>query len=343
MKQRFLRFLISGLFILMPGMILGPNPAQVANGQTRGTMAAPCDRACLQGFVDRYLDALVAHDPSRLPVAKSVKYTENTAQMPLGDGLWVGASEGPATFKIYALDPVAHQAGLLGVMQEFGKPVLLVLRLKIENGQITEIEHIVYRDVPKTSMPNLVTPRPGLVESVPPAERVPRQEMVRVALSYFDSIEQSNGNLAPFADDCERHENGMQTTSIKAPQPSPIDSSDVAGNQAFAKIGALGCRDGMNTHAFSYITRIQPRRPLIVDEELGLVFTFPMFNHRGKVRSIKIVGVPGVDTLAMPFAPFNLEAGEIFKIRRGQIHEVEAAGFTLPYNSKTGWEAEDAR
>ena len=335
--------MISGLFILMAVMILGPNLARVANGQTRGTMAAPCDRACLQGFVDRYLDALVAHDPSRLPVAKSVKYTENTAQMPLGDGLWVGASEGPTTFKIYALDPVAHQAGLMGVMQEFGKPVVLVLRLKIEDGQITEIEHIVYRDVPKTSMPNLVTPRPGLVESVPPAERVPRQEMVRIAVSYFDSIEQSNGNLAPFADDCERHENGMQTTSIKAPQPSPIDSSDVAGNQAFAKIGALGCRDGMNTHAFSYITRIRPRRPLIVDEELGLVFTFPMFNHRGKVRSIKIVGVPGVDTLAMPFAPFNLEAGEIFKISRGQIHEIEAAGFTLPYNSKTGWETEDAR
>ena len=343
MKQRFLRCMISGLSILMAGIIPSPNLARAANDQTGGTMAAPCDRECLRGFVDRYLDAMVAHDPSRLPVAKSVKYTENTAQMPLGDGLWVGASEGPSTFKIYALDPVAYQAGLMGVMKEVEKPVILVLRLKVENGQITEIEHIVYRNVPKTSMPNLATPRAGLVEPVPPAERVPRQEMVRIALSYFDSIEQSNGNVAPFADDCERHENGMQTTSIKTPQPSPIDSSDAAGNAGFAKIGALGCRDGMNTHVFSYITRIQPRRPLVVDEELGLVFTFPMFNHRGAVRSIKVVGVPGVDTIPMPFAPFNLSAGEIFKIRRGQIHEIEAAGFTLPYNSKTGWEAEDAR
>ena len=340
-----LRVLMLGMVAILPACLLAnySNTANAAKSDESAARGAACDRACLQGFVDRYLDALVAHDPSRLPVAKSVKYTENTAQMPLGDGLWVGASEGPATFKIYALDPVAHQAGLMGVMQEFGKPVILVLRLKVENGQITEIEHIVIRDLRSTSMPNLVTPRPGLVESVPPAERVPRQEMVRIAESYFDSIEQSNGNLAPFADDCERHENGMQTTTNKTPQPSPLDSSDAAENEAFAKIGALGCRDSINTHILSYISRIRPRRPLIVDEEMGLVFTFPMFHHRGNVRSIKIVGVPGVDKVAMPFGPIDLEAGEIFKIRRGQIHEIEAAGFLLPYNSKTGWEAEDAR
>ena len=330
--------------ILSAGMLANySNAADAAKSDESARMGAACDRACLQGFVNRYLDALVAHDPSRLPIAKSVKYTENTAQMPLGDGLWVGASERPATFEIYALDPAAHQAGFMGVMKEFGKPVILVLRLKVENGQISDIEHIVARDLRPASMHNLVTPRPGFVEPVPPAERVPRQEMVRIAESYFDAIEQSNGNLAPFADDCERHENGMQTTTNKTPQPGPLDSSNAAENEALAKIGALGCRDSMNTHFFSYITRVRPRRPLIVDEEMGLVYTFPMFRHRGIVRSIKIVGVPGVDKVAMPFGPIDLEAGEVFKIRRGQIHEVEAAGFLLPYNSKTGWEAEDAR
>ncbi len=334
-----------GIVTILPISLLASysNAANAAKSDGSAATEAACDRACLQGFIDRYLDALVAHDPSSLPVAKWLKYTENTAQMPLGDGLWVGASERPATFKIYALDPVAHQAGFMGVMKEFGKPVILVLRLKVENGQITEIEHVVVRGLRPADMPNLVTPRSGLVEPVPPAERVPRQEMVRIAESYFDSIEQSNGNVAPFADDCERHENGMQTTTNKTPQPPIFDSGDVAGNEAFAKIGALGCRDSLNTHALSYISRIRPRRPLIVDEEMGLVFTFPMFRHRGNVRQIKVVGVPGVDTIAMPFGPIDLEAGEIFKIRRGQIHEIEAAGFLLPYNSKTGWEAEDAR
>ena len=39
--------------------------------------AKGCDRACLQGFVDSYLDAMAKHDPSKLPVAASVKFTEN--------------------------------------------------------------------------------------------------------------------------------------------------------------------------------------------------------------------------------------------------------------------------
>ena len=28
----------------------------------------------------------------------------------------------------------------------------------------------------------------------------------------------------------------------------------------------------------------------------------------------------------------------IFKIRDGKIHEIEAMGFSIPYDSKTGWE-----
>lgn len=63
-----------------------------------------------------------------------------------------------------------------------------------------------------------------------------------------------------------------------------------------------------------------------------------MFVHRGNVRSIDIVGVPGVGTIQRPFGPINLQAGEIFKISGGKIHEIEANGFLLPYGSGSGWE-----
>jgi len=100
-----------------------------------------------------------------------------------------------------------------------------------------------------------------------------------------------------------------------------------------------GCRDNINTRALSYITRIRPRRLIIIDEEKGLVFGFPMFVHRGNVREIKIVGIPGLDTLQMKgLGTSDLEAGETFKIRGGKIHEIEAMGFILPYGSKTSWE-----
>ena len=302
--------------------------------------SSDCNATCLTNMADQYVAALVKHDPSGLPLAPGYKFTENTAAIQIGDGLWVGASEAPTTFKIYVVDPVSAQVGLYCVMKEFNKPILLALRLKVEESKITEIEHVVVRDLRAAGMPNLVTPRPGLVETIPVAQRVSREEMYRVADSYFDSIEQSNGDLAPFADDCVRHENGMQTTTNATPRPTPLEAATAgpAANPSFAKIGALGCHDAMNTHVLSYITKIRPRRLIIIDEERGLVFGFPMFVHRGNVRQIKITGVPGVDTIPMNFGPIDLQAAEIFAIRNGKIHEIEALGFLLPYNSKTGWE-----
>jgi hypothetical protein len=283
---------------------------------------------------------MVKHDPSGLPLALDYKYTENTAEIKLGDGLWVGASEGPTTFNFYAADPISKQIGVYCVMKEFDKPIILALRLKVEEGKITEIEHVVVRDIRPVGMANLVTPRPGLLETIPPDERVSRDEMYRIADSYFDSIEQSNGDLAPYADDCVRHENGMQTTTNKASTTTPLTSAVTGPGMAaaMAKIGALGCHDSMNTHGLSYITKIRPRRLIIIDEEKGLVFGFPMFVHRGNVRQIRIMGVPGVDTIPMNFGPIDLQAAEVFAIRNGKIHEIEAMGYLLPYNAKTGWE-----
>ncbi len=60
-----------------------------------------CNRVLPQGYADQYLAALVAHDPSRLPLARQVKFTENGQQLQLGDGLW-GTASGIGNYKIYA-------------------------------------------------------------------------------------------------------------------------------------------------------------------------------------------------------------------------------------------------
>jgi hypothetical protein len=68
--------------------------------------AQTCDRRCLVDLMKNYLAALVAHNPGAVPFDKDVKFTENTANIPVGDGLWVTASGGPSEFQIYAADPV---------------------------------------------------------------------------------------------------------------------------------------------------------------------------------------------------------------------------------------------
>jgi hypothetical protein len=287
----------------------------------------PCDRTCLKALVDSYLAALVAHDPSRVPLASNLEFVENTVPLHAGDGFWKTASALPTTFKIYVPDPVAEQVGFIGVMQEGDQTVELGLRLKVHKGKITVAEHLVARQLRPTSLPNLQAPRPGLLAVVPPAERSSREELLKIGATYYDALVNSDGHAAPFADDCLRRENGMQTTG------NPPPATPGRGT-----MGAMGCAAQLDTRVMSYIKRIEPRRVEIADVETGLVFGLSQFRHPMEEKSLKIVGVPGVDSVDMPFKPFDLPAAHIFKVSGGRIHEIEALGFTMPYNSRTGWE-----
>ena len=289
--------------------------------------AAQCDRACLLMTTYIYLAGLVAHDPSIVKFSPDVKFVENTVPMKPGDGLWKTASAIPTTFKIYVPDTVSQEVGFLGVMQENDRPIEIALRLKIRDGQIVEAEHLIARNVRDTSLPNLQLPRPGLLASVPADQRVPRDQMLKIGLSYYDALVNSDGHAAPFADDCIRRENGFQTTG------NPPPATPGRGT-----MGAMGCTAQLDTRVMSYIKRIEPRRVEIADSETGLVFGLSQFRHPMEEKTLKIVGVPGVDHVDMNFNPFDLPAAHIFKVSGGEIHEIEALGFMMPYNSKTGWE-----
>src|SRR5690348_12325848 len=322
-------FAVAALFLLITSASAAP---------VGGGVAPPCDRACMRGLVDRYLAALVSHNPAGLPLNRDVKFTENTARLKVGtEGLWVGASELPTGFRIYAIDVGAGQAGFYGVMKERGRPLIIALRLKVVNGQITEIEHVLARGLRAETVKNLAIPRPEFTTMLPRASRLPRQQMVNIADSYFEAIEHANGKLAPFADDCVRRENGGQTTHNAKPVPWPVPLGSKAADDAMAYIGTLSCSDQLDTHVMDFITRLWPRRHEIVDEELGLVFSFPMFQHRGGSGTLKVYNVPGVDSLPLGGSSSNMQAGEIFKIDHGHIAAVEAMGAQLPYGTKSGW------
>jgi hypothetical protein len=304
-----------------------------------GVGARPaCDRSCLTSLVDSYLAALVRHDATGLPLNRDVKFTENTARLKVGsEGLWVAASEAPTGPKIYAADVSSGQVGFYGVMKERDKPLIIALRLKVVNGLITEIEQVLARNLRADAVANMARPRPEFATALPAANRLPRAQMVNIADSYFEAIEQANGKLAPFADDCVRRENGGQTTHNAKPVPWPVPLGSKAADDAMAYIGTLSCSDQLDTHVMDFITRLWPRRHEVVDEELGIVFSFPMFNHRGGSGTVKIYNVPGIDSLPLGGSSSSMQAGELFKIDRGRIVAVEAMGAQLPYGTKSGW------
>ena len=109
-----------------------------------GPIPLRCDRACLERIVDQYLDAVVAHDPKRLPLSADVKYTENSQVVAVGDGFWKTA-QGIGNYKHYFADPEFGQVAFMGTMREADTPLLFSLRLRIELGRITEIETVYFR------------------------------------------------------------------------------------------------------------------------------------------------------------------------------------------------------
>ena len=308
-----------------------------------------CDRACLQNIADAYVAALVAHDPSKAPMAPDAKFTEQAKVLSVGDGLWKSAVAGPTTFKIPVPDPVSGQIGEILMMKASasafpappgrGAPpdpnapadIQLALRLKVVNRKIAEAEHVIARIVAPNQLNALKTPRAAFAQAVPAAERNPRNILLLIGNSYYDALTQNNGELAPFAADCGRRENGMHTAGVGRPAdapPPPAGFDDVPND----------CAGQLTSRAMSYINSIDLRRIWIADEEHGLVFGLTMFRHPMEQKTITVLKKDGTTSeRPMNFNAFDLEAAHIFKIWGGKIHEIEAMGFTLPLYSKNGW------
>lgn len=323
-------FLDAKIAAARPGPQQGPAPAW------NPSAIKECDRACLVGIMDGYMNAIFKHDPKAVPpLALDVRMTENTGQMDVGEGrLWRSHVE-PTSFKIYVADPVAGQVAEQARLKIEGRDALVAVRLKIDRGKILEIEQLWDTNINQAAIPLLTTPRETLVNDVPASQRTSREVMIRAANSYFDALEGDDGSIAAFADDCVRHENGYQTVNNPPPggrmMPAPMlpDPNTEAGKKQL-EFSMMTCKQQIDSKTFAYMKHIRPRRALIVDEQKGLVATFPLFVHDGTRRGAPPDAPPGMLQ--------NLVTMETFGIRGGLIHEVEAFPFvTIPYGLGNGW------
>ncbi|MBN1908064.1 MAG: hypothetical protein JW927_23505 [Deltaproteobacteria bacterium] len=311
-----------------------------------GKKAQEYDRQGLVDLMQKYIGSLVKHTPGDLPFADQVKYTENSDKgiefLAVGKGLWETATEGPKGFEIYAADPVAQAAATLVVMKENNKDIILGARIKLENGKITEAEHLVVRGEsmskqPYSSMPSLQKARPGFAEDIPAAEQMTREDLLKIGESYYDTLTSEDGKRSPFAKECERHENGMTTAGGKPPKAEDLPPGAAMPTGGFGGI-PMDCEGQISAGVFSYITEIRPHM-VVADVQKGLSVGFSMFRHDGTKRLPKDAA-PGTDNKTT-YGQFNLAAMHIYKIRNGKIYEIEAPGAMLPYGVKSGYEAEE--
>jgi hypothetical protein len=321
---------------------------------------AACDRQCLVAAADQYIAALVAHDPTRAPLADDIAFVENVTKMQPGEGLWKNIVKAPDTFAIHVPDEINQTAGVLAMVTYMGpppapqnaspeqraelakgppveQPAIIALRLKFNaEGKIAEAEHLV-SGVREAQLANLRTPRAGIFTEIPEASRMDHAALIRIGESYYDALDDNNGELTPFAPDCERHENGMITAGGK-----PSNAPAIPGTTATPQV-SRDCREQLNSNTFQYIDRIENRRVFAADPQTGLVMGLSHFRHPMDNLPYQVKAIDGSSIERnrgnLTFAPFDLPAAHIYKIGAdGLMHEIEAMGFTAPYNSPTGWE-----
>jgi hypothetical protein len=309
-------------------------PAQNGNGKS-----GECDRPCLEGFVDRYLDAVTAHDPKLVPLTKNVKFTENGQKLLIPDGLW-NSMVGKGTYRLFVDDPQAGSVAFIGTIQEEGRTPnervagVIALRLKLENRQISEVETFVVRN-PQTAerLEKIGKPNHLFLEAVPEAQRMSRGDLIKTSNMYFSGMQQNDGKgVYPFSDDCNRIENGMLTTNAPLKEGQARPDPATASNYS----SAWGCKEQFQSGLLHFVSRIRDRRYVAVDQERGLVFSFIFFDHMaGKTRHFETPD--GRAVVAGPTQPWTWELAEMFKVENGKLRQIEAVLDRAPYGMTSGW------
>ena len=298
------------------------------------TVKPACNRACLENYVNRYMDAMLVNKPDLKLFSREVKFTENGVRLPLGgEGLWANMS-GKGNYKFYIPDIETQQIAFIGTARESlagsgdGNLVAIALRLKILNGQITEVEQLVIRPAGNNSgggsgpsfppagesIEKLGAPQAIYSQEVAAAERPSREEMIKTANYYFSGMQNNDGKgYYPFADDCNRLENGNQSTNV------PLKKGEVRPDPKTATTysASWSCKEQFESGLLNIVTRIRDRRFVAVDRERGIVFAFGFFDHA---------------TLN-----WTWQIAELFKVENGLIHRIEAVLQRCPYGMNSGW------
>lgn len=309
-------------------------PASVAAPAT-----ADCDRACLENWVDIYLDALIDNDPAAAMLAEDVRFTANGQPLAIGDGIW-RTTKGKGTYRLYVADVPAQQVAVMTTFIEDGPTPeaevggAIAIRLKIENGRIAEIEQMEIRSQPMFDRLEAAgRPRDAYFEEVPAENRMSRRDLIETANKYFSGMQQNDGlGDYPFADDCDRFENGTLTTNQPTPEgqtrPDPATSTGYSAQWS--------CREQFESGLLHFVYRIRDRRFVAVDEERGLVWAFGAFDHMGgETRNFTLPD--GRAVTAGPTRPWTWYIAEVFKVEDGLLHEIDAYLMEPPYGMLSGW------
>ncbi len=291
--------------------------AVVASTPAAHAQSVGCDKACLENLADRYRAAYLAHDPAQLPIVMDVAYSENHVPMRFPDGTWDTVSEElgpPQTIS----DPVTGQVAVFTAIMQNDTPGFLAIRLKVEAGEISEIEHIISTKRNLSSPPTPIGDHtkyehdPSINAVVPVEKRLTREQLQAHASGYFATLEHNNGEIRGtcFTKDAIRRENGLLF-------------SDIEG----------GFKSGR------YLFNNEVRNwPVLVDEERGIAMSRGFIDHKGVLDEYTLTD--GTAQRSVFREPQTWGFLEMFKIDNNCIDSVIATFVQSPYKMQSPWNPE---
>jgi len=323
--MRIKLFTVAIILVLLPAAAMAQKPA--------------CDRACLEGYVDRYLDAMQAHNMDPELFAKNVIFTENGVRFPFrqeetakftvngvmlpykGEGLWY-SMVGKGTYKFYVPDIETQQIAFIGTVKEGGSrggnptTIALALRLKIVNKLITEIEQLAIR--PEQTLGGGGGAGGGGGRGAGSGG------------TTGDSVEKMGAPNERFTKVIPEAERASREELIKASDHyfSDLQRWDGKGVYNFTD-DCIRIENGMQATANAkqqftsgsgikgVVSRIRDRRWVAVDRERGIAFAFGFFDH------IQL--------------NWTWQIAELFRIEKGNIARIEAVFQKCPYGMNSGW------
>jgi len=248
-----------------------------------------CDRGCLRTMLDRYMTAVTQHNPDAAPLAVGFRQTENAINVRPGKGVWKTATSLGKVQRRY-LDPVSGQAAYYGTVEEGSETAVVTVRVRVENGQLTEAEWYLARandpgvrgprqpGLPPANLhnPDYLAQNPPPDRVVPPNRRSDRASLMRIVDSYFDAITSHDGSVALTHPGCGRAENGTPAPAgrfLPPVAPSRKPEEQPAGTTE-------GSNDCVSSLENFNLQMVVARRIPLVDEEAQIVLACGVFIRR---------------------------------------------------------------